>query len=91
MFLRMPRHLLPSRRRTLTFLNVPDVDKEKWAPIDHYIAEKYALINGALIYMSITCRPDTTYAIGKTSRGMHQPTPAHVASDRSAWRFNIPG
>ena len=30
--------------------------------------------------MSITCRPDITFAIGKTSRGMHQPTPAHVAA-----------
>ena len=48
--------------------------------MDHYIADKYAPINGALIYMSITCRPGITYAIGKTSRGMYQPTPAHVAS-----------
>ena len=30
--------------------------------------------------MSITYRPGITFAIGKTSRGMHQPTPAHVAS-----------
>ena len=61
-------------------LNVPDAHKQKWAPIDHYIADKYASINGAIIYMSITCRPDITFAIGKTSRGMHQPTPAHVAA-----------
>ena len=61
-------------------LHVPSIYKEKWAPVDHYIADKYASMNGALIYMSITCRPDITFAIGKTSRGMHQPTPAHVAS-----------
>ena len=61
-------------------LNVPSIYKEKWAPVDRYIADKYASINGALIYRSITCRPDITYAIGKTSCGMHQPTPAHVAS-----------
>ena len=61
-------------------LNVPSIYKEKWAPVDHYIADKYASINGALIYMPITCRPDITYGIGKTSRDMHQPTPAHVAS-----------
>ena len=29
-------------------LNVPSVYKEKWAPVDHYIADKYASINGAL-------------------------------------------
>ena len=61
-------------------LNVPDAAKQKWAPVDHYIADKYASINGAIIYMSITCRPDIVFAIGKTSRGMHQPTPAHVAA-----------
>ena len=30
--------------------------------------------------MAITCRPAITFAIGKTSRWMHQPTPTHVAS-----------
>ena len=59
---------------------MPSIYKEKWAPVDHYIAHEYASINGVLIYMSITCRPDITYGIGKTSRGMHPPTPAHVAS-----------
>ena len=56
-------------------IHVPSIYNEKWAPVDHYIADKYASINGAPIYMSITCRPDITYGIGKTSRGMHQPTP----------------
>ena len=61
---------------------MPGVYKQKWAPVDHYIVDKYASINGAIIYMSmsITCRPDITFAIGKASRGMHQPTPAHVAA-----------
>ena len=61
-------------------LNVADYFKEKWHPVDHYICDKYASFNGACIYMAITCRPDITFAIGKTSRGMHRPTPAHVAS-----------
>ena len=61
-------------------LNVPSIYIEKWAPVDHYIADKYTSINGALVYMSITCRPGITFAIGKTSCGMHQPTPAHVTS-----------
>ena len=61
-------------------LNVPGVYKSTWAPVDHYVADKCASINGAIIYMSITCRPDITFAIGKTSRGMHQPTPSHVAA-----------
>ena len=63
-------------------LNVADCFKEKWHPFDHYISDKYASINGACIYTAITCRPDTTFAIEKTSRGMHQPTPAHVASSK---------
>ena len=48
--------------------------------MDHYIANEYASINGALVHMPITCRPGITFTIGKTSRGMHPPTPAHVAS-----------
>ena len=30
-------------------LNVPSIYKEKWVPVDHYIAGKYVSINGALI------------------------------------------
>ena len=29
-------------------LNVPSTYKEKWAPVDHYISDKHASINGAL-------------------------------------------
>ena len=32
-------------------LNVPSIYKEKWTPVDHYIADKYAPINGALIHV----------------------------------------
>ena len=49
-------------------LNVPDAHQQKWAPVDHHIANKYASINGAIIYMAITCRPDITFAIGTTVR-----------------------
>ena len=46
--------------------------------LQEYIAANYASIVGALIYMSITCRPDIAFAIGRTSRGMHSPTLKHV-------------
>ena len=42
-------------------LNVPSIYQEKWGPVDHYIADKYASINGVFIYISITCRPGITY------------------------------
>ena len=34
---------------------------------------------GALIYISITARPDLAFAIGKLSRGMHKPNARHIA------------
>ena len=43
---------------------MPKVYKEKWAPVDHYIADKYASINGALVYMLIL-RDMEGYCIGK--------------------------
>ena len=61
-------------------INIADCFKEKWHPVDHYICDKYAAINGACIYMAITCRPGITFGVSKTSRGIHQPTAAHVAS-----------
>ena len=30
-------------------LNMPSIYEEKWAPVDHYIANKYASINGTLV------------------------------------------
>jgi hypothetical protein len=46
--------------------------------VDEYIKARYASLNGALIYMGITCRPDLTYALAKTSKGMHDPKARHV-------------
>ena len=46
--------------------------------VQQYIADNYASIVGALIYMSITCRPDISFAIGRVSRGMQAPTYTHV-------------
>ena len=46
--------------------------------VDLFLKINYANIVGALIYMSITCRPDLTLAVGKVSRGMHNPTPENV-------------
>ena len=58
--------------------NIPD-DKEITSALDRYILDHYASLNGMLIYMGITCRPDLAYALSKTSKGMHSPKPKHVA------------
>lgn len=60
-------------------MDVPDNAKEGFSAIDKYIEDNYASINGSIIYMAITCRPDITFTIGKTSRGMHAPKPRHIA------------
>ena len=60
-------------------MDIPDLDISKFSAVDRYFTEHYASINGSLIYMAITCRPDITFAIGKTSRGMHNPRARHVA------------
>ena len=39
----------------------------------------YSSVVGSLIYIAITARPDLAFAIGKVSRGMHQPNPRHIA------------
>ena len=49
-----------------------------WSPLETYLKEKYSSIVGAVIYISVTCRPDITYVVGRLSRGMHKPTRAHV-------------
>ena len=51
--------------------------------VDQFLVERYASIVGALIYMSITCRADIALAVGKLSRGMHNPTRSHVLMLRS--------
>ena len=51
--------------------------------VDQFLAAWYASIVGALIYMAITCRADIAMAVGKLSRGMHNPTRSHVFMLRS--------
>ena len=51
----------------------------KYTELDLYLEENFASIVGALIYISITARPDLAFAIGKLSRGMHKPNPRHIA------------
>ena len=50
----------------------------KETALQAYIRENYASIVGAFIYMSITCRPDIAYAVGRVSRGMHNPERHHI-------------
>ena len=50
----------------------------KETALQAYIRENYASIVGAFIYMSITCRPDISYAVGRVSRGMHNPERHHI-------------
>ena len=51
--------------------------------VDQFLVERYASIVGALIYMAITVRVDIALAVGKLSRGMHNPTRSHVFMLRS--------
>ena len=50
----------------------------KETALQAYIRDNYASIVGAFIYMSITCRPDISYAVGRVSRGMHNPERHHI-------------
>ena len=58
-----------------------------WTPTETYLKEKYASIVGAVIYLSITCRPDISYVVGRLSRGMHKPTRAHVNLLKSLLKY----
>ena len=51
--------------------------------VDQFLVERYTSIVGALIYMAITVRVDIALAVGKLSRGMHNPTRSHVFMLRS--------
>ena len=57
---------------------IPD-DTKLSNDVQRYVYDNYASLNGMLIYMGITCRPDMAYALSKTSKGMHDPKPKHVA------------
>ena len=41
--------------------------------IGEYLIKEYPKFIGTMIYIAITARPDIAYAVGKLSRGMHQP------------------
>ena len=58
-------------------LSLTDADR-KLNKVDRYLQDKYSSIVGALIYMTITVRADLAFAVGRLSRGMHNPTHAHV-------------
>ena len=53
--------------------------KIPYSELDDHLDKNFASIVGALIYISITARPDLAFTIGKLSRGMHQPNPRHIA------------
>ena len=48
------------------------------APQRINLGSNYASIVGACIYLSITCRPDISHAVGRISRAMHNPTPENA-------------
>ena len=64
--------MLPSKSTPMS-----DISADKRAVLDpamsDYIKEHYSSLVGALIYMSISCRPDISYAVGRLSRHMHKP------------------
>jgi hypothetical protein len=39
-----------------------------------YVKSNYQSLVGSMIYMSVSCRPDMSYGIGRLSRHMHSPT-----------------
>ena len=54
---------------------------------EEYFRKNYANIVGTLIYMSITCRPDITYAVGQMSRGMHNPALHHLVIMKQTLKY----
>ena len=52
-------------------------DIKPLTPIDEYLIKEYPKIIGTMIYIAITARPDIACAVGKLSRGMHQPNKLH--------------
>ena len=62
-------------------------DTHKWKDIDVYLRKHYANIVGSLIYISITCRPDITHAVGKLSKGMQGATHAQCIMLRNTLKY----
>ena len=60
-------------------MDIPDSAAANYSDTDRYIVDHYPSIVGSCIYISITCRPDIAFAVGKCARGMHNPLPKHVA------------
>jgi hypothetical protein len=69
---------LPTDDSNKQYINQTSTDSKPLTDNQRYIHDHFASFAGSLIYMSITCRPDISYAVGKISRGMHSPTLAHV-------------
>eukprot|EP00633_Aureoumbra_lagunensis_P010711 CAMPEP_0197341088 /NCGR_PEP_ID=MMETSP0892-20130614/46048_1 /TAXON_ID=44058 ORGANISM="Aureoumbra lagunensis, Strain CCMP1510" /NCGR_SAMPLE_ID=MMETSP0892 /ASSEMBLY_ACC=CAM_ASM_000538 /LENGTH=1284 /DNA_ID=CAMNT_0042845965 /DNA_START=532 /DNA_END=4386 /DNA_ORIENTATION=- len=53
-------------------------DGEPSTALELYIKHNFSSLVGSLIYLSTTCRPDLTQALGRCSRGMHSPTYHHI-------------
>ena len=47
---------------------------------EQYMKDHFASIVGTLIYMSITVRPDITYAVNQMAKGMHNPELPHIVA-----------
>ena len=60
-------------------MDIADSAAANYSDTDRYIVDHYPSIVGSCIYISITCRPDIAFAVGKCARGMHSPLPKHVA------------
>ena len=71
----------PTRSTPLSASLTSPANADAYKPnkVDFFIKEHYASIVGALIYMSITVRADLALAVGKCSRGMHDPSDVHVS------------
>ena len=52
--------------------------------IDECIVAEYPKIVGTMIYIAITARHDDTFAVGKSSRGMHCPNKLHCGMLKDA-------
>ena len=52
-----------------------------------YMKRFYANIVGSLIYLSITCRPDITFAVNQMARGMHSPQLHHLVQMKQCLKY----
>ena len=58
--------------------NAFDTPDRVMSSSEQYIQDNFASLVGSLIYISITCRPDITYAVNQMAKGMHNPKLQHV-------------